>query len=333
MTITRRAFLASGAAVAALGPTALARRDAYRWRTTAAPDYFEWKSLKTGAYAAFGEGGNTLLVTSGGKSLLVDCKNAPFGDTLRREAGLRAANLTYVVNTHHHADHTGGNTAFVRSVPVFAHGKARNRVIEQLDRYKAGINGGPAQIARSTRPGKDAALEDAKRLAERVNELTAEDFAPNETLSANESLRVGDLTIVLRHFGPGHTDNDVVVHIPELNLIHMGDLLFHGLHPYWDDTAAPSSTGWMEACRRAADMCDANTIVVPGHGEITDVTGIRDQIAYFEAVRAAAAEARDNGTSREDFLRIELPIFEGRGFAQVKPRVLGGIFDEVAGNR
>ena len=333
MTITRRAFLATGVAatgLAALAPTAFARGGR---RQRSSESYFEWKDLGRGAFMAVGEGGNALLAASAGRAMLVDCKNAPFGETLRREAEAHGTKLTHVFNTHHHADHTGGNSAFARSVPLFAHPNARNRVIQQLDRYKAGITGGMAQIARSQKPAKDAVLEDAKRLAEIVNELTADDFAPTEALSSNESLRIGDLTIVARHFGAGHTDNDVIIHIPELNLIHMGDLLFHGLHPYWDDTAAPSSAGWMESCRRAAAMCNDTTVVIPGHGELTDVSGIRGQIAYFEAVRAAAADAKAKGTTREDFLKIELPIFEGRGFAQVKPRVLGGVYDEIVGGQ
>lgn len=334
MQLSRRTFIAHGAIVAgafAFAPLGLGLPTARGAWTRLSDDYFDWKPLKDGALAAFGEGGNALLAASKGKSLLVDCKNAPFGASLRREAERRGATLAAVVNTHHHADHTGGNPAFARDVPLYAHPAVRNRVAAQLDRYKAQIEGGLAQIARSQRPGKDEVLAEAKALAERVASLTVEDFAPTEPLANSESLRVGDLTVIMRHFGRGHTDNDVIVHIPELDILHMGDLLFHGLHPYWDADASPSSAGWIEACKRAAGMCGPRTIVVPGHGEITDVSGIRKQIAYFEAVRQAAAKARTDGVSREDFLKIELPIFEGLGFEQVKPRVLGGVYDEAAG--
>src|SRR5437899_5222114 len=103
--------------------------------------FFEWKPVCEGARAAFGNGGNALVVTGKQGALLVDCKNSPFGQELRREADT-PTKLTHVVNTHHHGDHTGGNHAFTPDLPVIAQTNATPRILGQLNRYVSQIKEG-----------------------------------------------------------------------------------------------------------------------------------------------------------------------------------------------
>src|SRR5579862_7016969 len=108
MTLDRRQFLASAGFAAA----ALAIRPRLG---LAVPDpvqtFFTWKPLSEDAWVGFGEGGNTLVLMGQSGSALIDCKNAPFGACLRREAEALGSAVKLVINTHHHADHTGGNHA------------------------------------------------------------------------------------------------------------------------------------------------------------------------------------------------------------------------------
>jgi glyoxylase-like metal-dependent hydrolase (beta-lactamase superfamily II) len=322
---SRREFL--GASVVSLLASAGVPR--FTLGRAVSETYFDWKKAVAGAHVAFGEGGNAMVLLAGTSALLVDCKNAPFGAALRREAAGLGARLTIVVNTHHHADHTGGNTAFTADLPLVTHENARPRILAQTQRYLDMIRGGVAQVSRSTNPASKPVLEDARALADGADRLKPQDWAPTRTVGDHEELDVGGTRVVLHHFGPGHTDNDVVVHVPSLNLLHAGDLLFSGLHPFMDPPGGANSPGWIESVRQAIALCDDKTVVVPGHGVLTDVGGLRRQIEYFEKTRAAVADAIAQGKTREQVQAIELAEFKSLGFDQARPRALGAIYDEM----
>src|SRR6185295_2924664 len=104
MALSRREFLAVSAAAGAACCVPTCRS---RGAVRADEKFFDWKDVAKDALAAFGFGGNSLAVLGTKGVLVVDCKNAPFGPQLRREAEA-LGKLAMVVNTHHHADHTGG---------------------------------------------------------------------------------------------------------------------------------------------------------------------------------------------------------------------------------
>ncbi len=332
MEWTRREFVAATLAVAGGAVVGGGRRAWARPRPAFGADtYFDWKQPAPGVHVAFGEGGNAMAVPGKGGALLVDCKNAPFGAALRREADALGTKLTVAVNTHHHADHTAGNYAFTPDLPVYAHEKAKPRVLAQLDRYKGQIAGGVAQVGRSNKPAAAGVMEDAKALAERADGLKAEDFAPTRTLGDHEELEVGGRRLALHQFGPGHTDNDLVVHLPDLNIIHTGDLLFHRLYPFWDPNGGVSGAGWIKSLESTLALCNEKTVVIPGHGEITDRSGVQGGIDVLKRIRDAAGEAIKAGKSKEDFVKTEIPEFKDFGLAQMaKPRVFAGWYDELS---
>jgi cyclase len=328
---TRRQFVAasSGAAAALLLCRPLLAR------TARGDTYFEVKEAGGHARILLGEGGNTLVVMGDGESLLIDCKNAPFGTTLRREAAPGAPPLRYVVNTHHHADHTGGNHAF-RDVTLFAHEKAAPRIPANVERYVGAIRGGPGVVGRSTRPqaAKEAAMAEVQALAERADQLQGADFTPTQTVGDEHEFTVGGVRVVLRHFGPGHTDNDLVVHVPDLNLVHTGDLLFRRLHPFIDRPAGATTVGWQKSLDAVIALCDDRTIVVPGHGgeaELTDVTALREQKDYFDKLRRIVEYAKNNdGMSKEDAAKIQTGAFEGYGAQDRFGRAVQAVYEELS---
>lgn len=329
MNFTRREFVTT--ALAAAGGAAIGRRAFGAGRRPArAETYFDWKKAADGAHVAFGEGGNALVVLAEDGALLVDCKNAPFGQALRREATGLGAKLSLVVNTHHHADHTAGNTAFTHDLIVTAHEKARPRVLAQTERYLGMIKNGVATVAKSTKPAAPQVLEDAKALGERVASIRPEDFAPTRTVGDHEELEVGGLTVVLHHFGPGHTDNDLAVHLPRLNVIHAGDLLFNRMYPFWDADGGVSGPGWIKALEGVRELCDARTVVVPGHGELTDRAGVQGAIDVHQKIRDLAAAAVEAKVPRDEFIKTNLVEFAEFGLTMAKPRVFGGWYDEAS---
>ncbi len=355
---SRREFLQYAAAIggiAALAGTPLRAMAAGRAALAAAsrrgahllaPSVYTAKALVEGAGGAtritslMGDGGNTLVAGGTGWAVLIDTKNAPLGAMLRRaDAAAWGADFAdgaadrLVINTHHHGDHTGGNWAF-DGVPILAYATAKPRVLAQTKSYAGSI----ARVVKSlesdeTEAGK-AALPFAKEYLAKVESLKPEAWAPSRTVSGEKNeVRAGSLKIEAYHFGPGHTDNDMVLRLPEHNILHMGDLLFHNNWCFIDRPAGANTVGWCKCLAEAIKLCDARTVVIPGHGELTDVEGLKAQIAFFERAREIVGEAIKKGSTRDAVVKLEPPEFASRGLTQVRPRALGAIFDELTGVR
>ncbi|MGE3109258.1 MAG: MBL fold metallo-hydrolase [Phycisphaerales bacterium] len=343
MSITRREFstltsilamgaLAGGARAAGRGGLGgLGRSGARPGITRRAGTYFEWKQVAPSAWVGIGEGGNSLVVASKGELLLVDTKFAAFAGGLRREAQALVTDtkhsLSLVINTHHHMDHSGGNIGFLPDVPVLAQEKARPRIESQVDRCRQSVKGHAAQLAQSDKPGAKEMLADATKLADHPDMFDAAHYVPTRSFATEHEAKIGELVIELRHYGSGHTDNDAVVRVPSLNIVHMGDLLFHKIHPFMDVSAGSNSDGWMDSCRKALALCDDKTVVIPGHGDVTDKKGLEGQIDYFETMRKAVREAVAAGKSRDEVTKMSVDALKEYGQNRLS-MVLGALYDE-----
>lgn len=331
MGMNRREFvLAAGAGMA--GCVVGSKRAWGRPRRRNAT-WFEWKQVREGVHVAVGEGGNTMLLVTGATGVLVDTKNAPFGPVLRREAeSVAEEKLGLVINTHHHGDHTGGNNAFTGTQSIM-HLKAHDRILSQFERYRTAIERGPAAVARSENEAKDRVAEELAAQAAKADSLKPEHFTlgpglPTEFLSGMP-MPLGTVTLALHHFGAGHTDNDVVVQVKSLNVIHAGDLFFHGRHPYFDPAGGATATGWLRSVNKVIELCDDQTVVIPGHGEVSDVAGLRGQAAYLENLIETVKQAIADGKSKEETQALRPAFFEGLGGEQIAPRALGAVYDEL----
>ena len=291
--ISRRAFSAGLAAAAGgvlFGPSVFLPS-----ARAQGEEALEIREIAPGVHVITGRGGNTMVAVGEGGSLLVDCKVAGAGEALREIAEGAGVPVAGVVNTHHHGDHTGGNPAFTKDLKVHAHEACADRVRAQV-------------ASRGDDPNP---------------------YLPNAVAGPMTTLDVAGVKAELRHSGAGHTDNDLFVFLPEKNVLHTGDLVFHNMHPFIDRPAGATTSGWMESCDAMLSLCDANTVVVPGHGEVGDRTAIERQVAYFEAVRAAVGEIVSSGGPRQAATRVRLPIFEGMGFERLRTRVLDAVYDEL----
>ncbi len=321
--MTRRDFLAASAAAgSALALSGHAH--------AAAPNdkFFDWKPVCDGAQAAFGNGGNSLVIVGKSGAVLVDCKNSPFGQELRRESE-SIAKLTHVINTHHHADHTGGNHAFTKDIEVIAQTAATPRILGQLNRYVSQIKEGVGAAAGKTGPAAAAVLADHKALYARVTQLKAIEFAPKLTFEKDYQLDLGGTKLALHHFGPGHTDNDLVVHAPALNILHTGDLVFNKKHPYVDTDGGANTTAWIASLNKAIALCDPKTKVIPGHGDLSTVECLKTQVEYFEKMRDLVAKQIKAGKSRKEVAEMKPSLFENYENKDIVGMVLGAIYTEL----
>lgn len=341
MILRRREFLAlaAGAVAGASFPRLTAARVAAP-TPASAKWFFKWQELVQGVFAttpADGQvvlGGNVMVIHGNDGAILVDTKFASIARTLRREVESFEKPIRYVINTHHHADHTGGNWAFggEKFIKLIAHPNAAPRIAKQIDRYKNDGEGLIPQIAKLDSTEKDAVLKEADEASAALKQATADLFAPRLTV-ATTSLEIPGAKFDLHHTGPGHTDNDLSVFVTYGNVLHTGDLCFNGTHPFIDASAGATTRGWQKALAHLQSLCDENTVVVPGHGPMTDAAALKAQSDYFDTLRDHVAKARDNGTKREEVIKMkpsDIPGFDKLGFERLFENALGVVFDELA---
>lgn len=328
----RRSFLAFSAAVAAgsaLPSFALDRRSsgdlALPWDRVADDVYVTPTSIP---------GGNVLLLRSDERVVVVDSKFAYLGGAIAADAVVLGKDRPIsLVNTHHHGDHTGGNAAFAEFDGIWAQKNASARIAAQLANYKQQAMGGVREIARAM--PDDARLFDlATGAADAAGDYTEADFVPTDSLrGGGGQIDAGDAKVNLRHRGPGHTDNDLLVHIPEHNVLHTGDLVFNGFHPFFDANGGVDPRGWIKSLVTARGLCEPDTIVIPGHGPRGGPGIIDGQIAYLEALLEAVGKEIDAGTTLDDAKAKEYPFFGDRGFKQLAPIAVGVVYEMLVEER
>ena len=330
----RREFSSTLALAAAAG-MALPRR---LLGLTQQDTVFDWRPINERMRAAYGAGGNALVVSDGGRSLLIDCKNAGFGGVLRAEAEAFGGPLAHVVNTHHHGDHIGGNPAFTGDVPVVGQARGVARATEGGNSTLEGIRSDPAgRLERLERQVQNMEISAAARRAGSESlagfvagaaEMEGTDFAATETFDDELEVRLGTLVVELRHIDRGHTDNDLFVLIPAANVLHGGDLFFNGLHPFIDTGAGATTVGWQRCLAAMVEQCDADTVVIPGHGELSDVNGLRAFSGYFDTLRRLVQQAIRDGRTREQITALQPVEFSDWPAARLNQN-LGVVYDEL----
>lgn len=328
-TLSRRGFL--GAAVAAAAGTVLLPRRGWARQPAQGTTWFEWKKLTKNVYLASGEGGNSLAVVGKGELILIDAKNPGFGAALRREAeGLGFGPVRTLINTHHHYDHIGGNSAFTKDCAVIAHTNAKPRVASQEKRLQDGGKNAIGQVGKSPKDGKDAIIKDLEAFVAAAPKGT--DFEPTKTVGDSEKLEIAGVKIEFTHVGNGHTDNDLLVFLPQENVVHGGDVLFNTFWPYVDRPGGFSSEGWAMSAEKIIEIAGEKGIVVPGHGAVGDREIAQRQRQFWIALRIKAQAAVKAGETREQFLKRPWDEYKDYAAADwIKPITLGGAYDEAAG--
>lgn len=256
-----------------------------------------------------GRGGNIGWLVNSAAVVGVDTQ---FPDTaalfLKNLPGRDGRSLDAVINTHHHGDHTGGNTTLRPSAKtIVAHAN-----VPALMRERA---------AADKRPLDPAAVPDAT-----FTDTWRHDF--------------GDETIRLNYLGPAHTKGDIVTHFERANVVHLGDLMFNRLYPVIDRPGGASIRAWVTLLEKVAADYPADAIYIFGHnnpkfaptGTAADLLVFRD---YLSALLAHVAAELKAGKSRDEVLKLEnLPGFPdfhapvGRG--NRLPMNLGVAYDELA---
>lgn len=243
-------------------------------------------------YMLTGEGGNIGVGAGDDGIFIIDDQFAPLTEKIR--AALKSISeqpIRFLLNTHWHFDHTGGNENFGRAgVVIVAHDNVRSRMsteqfIESLE------------------------LEFPPSPPEALPIVT---FNDNVTFYLN-----GD-EIHAFHVEPAHTDGDAVIHFREADVIHTGDVYFNGMYPFIDTSSGGSIDGMIAAVEQILAIAKAETKIIPGHGQLSnraELVAYRDLLVL---VRKLVSDAIASGVSMEEFIASE-PTAEfdstwGKGF-------------------
>lgn len=250
----------------------------------------ETTKVAEGVYALKGAGGNLGLVVGSDRAFLIDDQYAPLVPKIRAAiAAVTDKPVSFVLNTHWHGDHVGGNEAFAETgTLVVAHDNVRTRL--SSDQVMAAFD-------RTVPAAPKGAL-------------------PVITFNDEASFHVGGHTVCAIHIPSAHTDGDAIVHLPEVNVIHTGDLVFYGLYPVVDYSNGGSLKGMADATARLLEMSNEDTRFIPGHGPV--VIGRQELAEYLEMLRVVHA-------------RLEKLIGEGKTLEEVIAARPTAEFDEKWG--
>lgn len=207
-------------------------------------------------YMLEGAGGNIAASVGDDGTVLVDDQFAPLVPKI--EAALRKIKdqpVRFVLNTHWHGDHTGGNEPLGASATIVAHTNVRKRMA-------AGVSG---QYTVPPAPG--AAL-------------------PIITFDQGLSMHLNGEEIRAIHYPKGHTDGDSIIHFTKSNVFHLGDNLFNGMFPFIDLDSGGSVRGLIANTKKAIALMNDDVKIIPGHGKLANLADLREYLRMLEATTA-----------------------------------------------
>jgi len=293
-------------------------------------DPFRLQPLAGGVYCLYGRGGNVGFLVGSDAVVVVDSQFKDLGPGIVKQIQkVTDKPIRYLLNTHHHGDHVGGNDAFRPFSVIVAHDNVRKRMLEAPGVI---VRDYPARIETARKAGDNEAVKRLSDALEAARAVKLEEIpAPVVTFDSELRIHVGGETIHLWHTPPAHTDGDSLVFFEKANVVHMGDNLFHKTIPVIDVNNGGTPQGYFRALDLALSRLPANVTVIPGHGEVTDVQGIRGLRQYVTDLVELAKKAKAAGKSREAFLaECDLPAYKDyAGYAQRFKSNCSAAFDEL----
>ena len=325
------AFLACAAlALASAGPAQQPQPATQEHHERAPEDPFRLLPLSGGVYALYGRGGNVGFLVGPEYVVVVDSQFKELAPGIVKQIqSVTDKPIRYLLNTHHHGDHVGGNDVFRKIAVIIAHDNVRRHMLESpaviLRDY-------PARIEEARKAGNEQAVKTlGEQLAWARNVKVDEIPAPMLTFDSEFRIHIGGETIQMWHQPPAHTDGDSVVYFEKANVLHMGDDLFHKLIPVIDVANGGSVAGYLSAIDKVMSRVPPNVTIIPGHGEVTDLAGLKAFRQYIADVVDAARKAKAAGKTREQFLaEVDLAAYKDySGYPQRFKMNCGAAFDEL----
>lgn len=254
------------AVLAGAGPGALdAQQDMSDVEITTIP-------LESDLFMLVGRGGNIGLSVGEDGAFLIDDQFAPLTDKiLAAVAEVTDQPVRWVLNTHWHGDHTGGNENL---------GEAGAMIVAHRNVY------------RRMNPAEFADLVGRSSQAPRA-------ALPVVTFDAGVQFHWNGRHIGVTHIGEAHTDGDAIVHFPRANVFHMGDTFFRGRYPFIDVDSGGGVDGVIAAANFVLERSNEGTRIMPGHGDLAAPEHLREYRDMLEIVRMRVASLVANGRTAD----------------------------------
>lgn len=224
--------------------------------------------LSNHTYMLEGAGGNIGVSVGEDGVFVIDDQFAPLSEKiLIAIKTLSDKPLKFLVNTHYHGDHTGGNENMAEAgATIIAHDNVKKRLEgEQRDG--------------TTKP-KEA--------------------LPVITFNDQLSITINDESVAVFHVANAHTDGDAILYFTESNVLHTGDTYFNGRYPYIDLNSGGSVTGYIEAAKRGLMVIDEDTKIIPGHGKVSNKEEYKNFLTMLETLRDHVQKAIDNDKTEDE---------------------------------
>ncbi len=236
------------------------------------------KKVNESLFLLYGLGGN-IAVSIGNDGVLIVDSQIPiiFPKIMKAIKKLSDDKIIYTINTHWHWDHSDGNLVLDSDeTKIISHSNARENM------QKGGlINMGTTIL--NQEPYPKSAL-------------------PVITHENGMSLYFNDEKIDLLHFGPAHTTGDTVIYFTNQNAIHLGDVFFSNSYPFIDVDNGGSLSGMINYLEKIVLVIDKDTIVMPGHGEISSISDIKETIEMLKTVKNRILMSIKNNQSLEQII-------------------------------
>ena len=236
------------------------------------------KKVNENLFLLYGLGGN-IAVSRGNDGVLIVDSQIPiiFPKIMKAIKKLSDDKIIYTINTHWHWDHSDGNLVLDSDeTKIISHSNARENM------QKGGlINMGTTIL--NQEPYPKSAL-------------------PVITHENGMSLYFNDEKIDLLHFGPAHTTGDTVIYFTNQNAIHLGDVFFSNSYPFIDVDNGGSLSGMINYLEKIVLVIDKDTIVMPGHGEISSISDIKETIEMLKTVKNRILKSIKNNQSLEQII-------------------------------
>ena len=227
-------------------------------------------------YMLLGEGGNIGVSAGEDGVFMIDDQFAPLTEKIRAAiATFSDEPIRFLVNTHWHFDHTGGNENLGEAgVVIVAQDEVYTRM--STDQFIEAFQ-------REVPPSPPAAL-------------------PVITFNDTATFRLNGQTMHAFHVEDAHTDGDTVIHFVEADVIHAGDTYFNGFYPFIDTSSGGSLTGMISAAEEILALSGENTQIIPGHGPLSNREELEAYRQMLVDMRVRTESAIAQGLSLEEFL-------------------------------
>jgi cyclase len=229
-------------------------------------------------YMLEGQGGNIGISVGNDGVFMIDSQYAPL--TLKILEAIKAISdkqIKFLVNTHHHGDHTGGNANIgILGTTIIAHDNVYKR------------------------------LNDAS-----ADKLSAtKESLPIITFNDKLSIYLNGEQVFIFHVDNAHTDGDALLYFTESNILHTGDTFFSGLYPYIDLNSGGTVNGYIDAVKQALILIDEHTKIIPGHGKLSNKKEYQFFLSMLENLKEtvsaeiAAGKTEDEVVSNKNITKI-----------------------------